>query len=242
MARARVAAHRGVVVTPSADVGAPATRVLLVDDQELVRVGFRLILERSGLVVVGEAGDGAAGVAAAAELDPDVVLMDIRMPVMDGIEATRRILDADASRRVLALTTFDLDEIVFAAVRAGASGFLLKDVPPADLVHAVRVVARGEAMLAPALTARLLERFAAAPVPEAGVPPELDLTEREVEIVRLVARGRSNAEIGRALFLSESTVKTYVSRLLAKLGAHDRVQIAILAYETGLVRPGEGAD
>lgn len=219
-----------------------ATRVLLVDDQELVRVGFRLILERAGLEVVGEAGDGAAGVAAAAELDPDVVLMDIRMPVMDGIEATRRILEADAGRRVLALTTFDLDEVVFAAVRAGASGFLLKDVPPADLVHAVGVVARGEAMLAPTVTARLLERFAAAPSPGTALPGDLDLTEREVEIIRLVARGRSNAEIGAALFLSESTVKTYVSRLLAKLGAHDRVQIAILAYESGLVRPGEHAD
>ncbi|MGR0321141.1 response regulator [Agromyces sp. ZXT2-3] len=221
--------------------GADATRVLLVDDQELVRVGFRLILERAGLEVVGEAADGAAGVAAAAELQPDVVLMDIRMPVMDGIEATRRILDADASRRVLALTTFDLDEIVFAAVRAGASGFLLKDVPPADLVHAVRVVARGEAMLAPALTARLLERFAAAPPPDAALPPDLHLTEREVEIIRLISRGHSNAEIGAELFLSESTVKTYVSRLLAKLGAHDRVQIAILAYESGLVRPGDRA-
>ncbi|WP_353829211.1 response regulator [Agromyces sp. SYSU T0242] len=218
---------------------AAPTRVLLVDDQALVRVGFRLILERAGLQVVGEAGDGAAGVVAASDLAPDVVLMDIRMPVMDGIEATRRILDADASRRVLALTTFDLDEIVFAAVRAGASGFLLKDVPPADLVHAVGVVARGDAMLAPAPTARLLERFAEAPSPETALPRDLDLTDREVEIVRLVARGRSNAEIGATLFLSESTVKTYVSRLLAKLGAHDRVQIAILAYESGLVRPGE---
>ncbi|WP_438855435.1 response regulator [Agromyces sp. M3QZ16-3] len=215
------------------------TRVLLVDDQELVRVGFRLILERAGLEVVGEAGDGAEGVAAAADLSPDVVLMDIRMPVMDGIEATRRILAADATRRVLALTTFDLDDVVFAAVRAGASGFLLKDVPPADLVHAVGVVARGEAMLAPAVTARLLERFTSAPSPDAALPTDLGLTDREIEIVRLVARGRSNAEIGAALFLSESTVKTYVSRLLAKLGAHDRVQIAILAYESGLVRPGE---
>lgn len=217
-------------------------RVLLVDDQELVRVGFRLILERAGIDVVGEAGDGEAGVAAAQALDPDVVLMDIRMPVMDGIEATRRILDADASRRVLALTTFDLDEVVYAAVRAGASGFLLKDVPPADLVHAVGVVSRGEAMLAPTVTARLLERFASAPSPQSELPKALELIEREVEIIRLVARGRSNAEIGDALFLSESTVKTYVSRLLAKLGVHDRVQIAILAYESGLVRPGERAD
>ncbi|WP_430645862.1 response regulator [Agromyces sp. GXS1127] len=221
--------------------GAASTSVLLVDDQELVRVGFRLILERAGIEVVGEAGDGAAAVAAAAELDPDVVLMDIRMPVMDGIEATRRILDGDPSSRVLALTTFDLDEIVFAAVRAGASGFLLKDVPPADLVHAVGVVARGDAMLAPAVTARLLERFASVPSPESALPPDLELTERELEIIRLVGRGRSNAEIGATLFLSESTVKTYVSRLLTKLRAHDRVQIAILAYESGLVRPGEAA-
>ncbi|MGR2753433.1 response regulator [Agromyces arachidis] len=235
MARSRQPPDGSGIVTD-----AVPTRVLLVDDQELVRVGFRLILERAGLDVVGEAGDGAAAVAAAAELAPDVVLMDIRMPIMDGIEATRRVLEADASRRVLALTTFDLDEIVFAAVRAGASGFLLKDVPPADLVHAVRVVARGEAMLAPAPTARLLERFADAPSPDAALPR--DLTDREVEIIRLVARGRSNAEIGATLFLSESTVKTYVSRLLAKLGAHDRVQIAILAYESGLVRPGERQD
>jgi DNA-binding NarL/FixJ family response regulator len=218
-------------------------RLVLVDDQALVRAGFRLILERAGLDVVGEAENGEIGVAMVADTAPDVVLMDIRMPVMDGIEATRRIVAHADPPRVLALTTFDDDEYVYAAVRAGASGFMLKDAPPADLVHAVGVVARGEAMLAPPLTARLLDRFATVPGgPGPNVDARLsDLTERELEIVRLVARGFANAEIGRTLFLSESTVKTYVSRLLGKLGVHDRVQIAILAYESGLVRPGERA-
>jgi len=218
-------------------------RLVLVDDQALVRAGFRLILERAGLDVVGEAENGEIGVAMVADTAPDVVLMDIRMPVMDGIEATRRIVAHADAPRVLALTTFDDDEYVYAAVRAGASGFMLKDAPPADLVHAVGVVARGEAMLAPPLTARLLDRFATVPGgPGPNVDARLsDLTERELEIVRLVARGFANAEIGRTLFLSESTVKTYVSRLLGKLGVHDRVQIAILAYESGLVRPGERA-
>ena len=214
------------------------TRVLLADDQELVRAGFRLILERAGMVVVGEAGDGVAAVAAARDLAPDVVLMDIRMPRMDGIEATRSVLADRTTTRVLALTTFDLDEYVYAAVQAGASGFLLKDVPPDDLVHAVRVVARGEAMLSPALTRRLLERFAAAPPP--GELPAVwsRLTERELAVARCVARGRSNAEIAAELFLSEATVKTYVSRLFTKLDVRDRVQVAVLAYETGLVQPG----
>ncbi|MDF2574961.1 MAG: two component transcriptional regulator, LuxR family [Agromyces sp.] len=218
-------------------------RLVLVDDQALVRAGFRLILERAGLDVVGEAENGEIGVAMVADTAPDVVLMDIRMPVMDGIEATRRIVAHADPPRVLALTTFDDDEYVYAAVRAGASGFMLKDAPPADLVHAVGVVARGEAMLAPPLTARLLDRFATVPGgPGPNVDARLsDLTERELEIVRLVARGFANAEIGRTLFLSESTVKTYVSRVLGKLGVHDRVQIAILAYESGLVRPGERA-
>jgi DNA-binding NarL/FixJ family response regulator len=213
--------------------------VLVVDDQELVRMGFRLILERAGFVVVGEACDGVDAVAAVRELRPDVVLMDIRMPRLDGVEATRRSMGGlGALPKVLVRTTFDLDEYVYAAVRAGASGFLLKDVSPDDLVHAVRVVARGESMLAPSLIARLLDQFTARP--PAGQPPaELaELTERELEVTRLVARGLSNAEIGARLFLSEATVKTYVSRLLAKLGLRDRVQVAVLAYETGVVEAG----
>lgn len=211
-------------------------RVLIVDDQELVRAGFRLILERAGFVVVGEAGDGQEAVALAATLTPDVVLMDVRMPVLDGIEATRKIVAATADPpRVLALTTFDLDEYVAAAMQAGASGFLLKDAPPDDLVHAVHVVFRGDTLLAPAVTARLLHRFAT--VDPRAAPP---LTAREAEIVRHVARGLSNAEIGRELFLSEATVKTYVSRLLMRLGVRDRVQLTVLAYETGIVHPGEG--
>jgi DNA-binding NarL/FixJ family response regulator len=214
------------------------TRVLVVDDQELVRAGFSLILQRAGLAVVGEAADGVEALDVAARTEPDVVLMDVRMPRLDGIEATRRLLAARPEARVLALTTFDLDEYVYAAVQAGASGFLLKDVSPEDLVHAVRVVARGDAMLAPALTRRLLDRFTAQPLP-GRLPPALDaLSEREVSVLRLVARGLPNAEIGRQLFLSEATVKTYVSRLLTKLDCRDRVQLAVLAYETGLVQPG----
>jgi DNA-binding NarL/FixJ family response regulator len=214
------------------------TRVLVVDDQELVRAGFRLILERAGIEVVGEAGDGAQALELARRLAVTVVLMDIRMPRMDGIEATRLLLRERPQVRVLALTTFDLDEYVYAAVRAGASGFLLKDVPPDDLVHAVRVVERGEAMLAPALTRRLLERFAGAPLP-GEVPARWGvLTEREVAVARCVARGLSNGDIGKKLFLSEATVKTYVSRLFTKLGVRDRVQLAVLAYETGLVQVG----
>jgi DNA-binding NarL/FixJ family response regulator len=213
-------------------------RVLVVDDQELVRAGFRLILERAGMTVVAEAADGLDALAAARGTAPDVVLMDVRMPRLDGIEATRRLVAATPEVKVLALTTFDLDEYVYAAVRAGASGFLLKDVSPDDLVRAVTAVARGETMLAPALTRRLLERFAAAPAPGAA-PTGLDgLTDREVEVLRLVARGLSNADIGAQLFLSEATVKTYVSRLLAKLELRDRVQLAVLAYESGLVTAG----
>lgn len=214
------------------------TTVLVVDDQELVRAGFRLILEKAGVEVVGEAGDGVEAVERAAELGPSVVLMDVRMPRMDGIEATRQVTRTNPGTKVLALTTFALDEYVYAAVRAGASGFLLKDVAPADLVYAVRVVERGDSLLAPVLTRRLLERFAGAPLP--GVLPEAwrDLTERELAVARLVARGESNAEIGGELFLSEATVKTYVSRLFTKLGVRDRVQLAVLAYETGLVQAG----
>jgi DNA-binding NarL/FixJ family response regulator len=217
----------------------PPVRVLLVDDQELVRVGFRLILQRAGFDVVGEAADGLEAVEAVRDLRPDVVLMDIRMPRLDGVEATRRIMQLVGEHpRVLVLTTFDLDEYVYEAVRAGASGFLLKDVAPDDLVHAVRVVARGETMLAPALIARLLERFTSRPM-AGSAPAELEgVTERELEVARLVAQGLSNAEISAHLFLSEATVKTYVSRLLSKLHLRDRVQIAVLAYRTGLVEPG----
>jgi DNA-binding NarL/FixJ family response regulator len=214
------------------------TSVLVVDDQELVRTGFALILERAGMTVVGEAADGVEAVELAERTHPDVVLMDVRMPRRDGIEATRMVLDVSPQSRVLALTTFDLDEYVFAAVRAGASGFLLKDVSPADLVHAVEVVARGDAMLAPAVTSRLLERFSAAPLP--GERPESlrNLSDREIEVLRAIARGRSNDEIAGELYLSESTVKTYVSRLLSKVGCRDRVQLAVLAYESGLVQAG----
>ncbi len=214
----------------------PAARLLLVDDQALVRHGFRLILERGGFEVVAEAGDGVQAVEAAAQHEPDVVLMDIRMPRLDGIEATRRIVAARPEARVLALTTFDLDEYVMSAIRAGASGFMLKDVDPEDLAHAVRVVARGEAMLAPELTRRLLDRFTSAPEPR---PLPEEVTERETAVLKLVARGWSNTEIAAELCLSEATVKTYVSRLLFKLDRRDRVQLAVLAYETGLVRPGE---
>jgi DNA-binding NarL/FixJ family response regulator len=218
------------------------TTVLVVDDQELVRAGFTLILQKGGMTVVGEAHDGLEAVDLALELEPDVVLMDVRMPRLDGIEATRRLLAKAANPpKVLALTTFDLDEYVYAAVRAGASGFLLKDVPPNDLVHAVGVVARGESMLAPAVTRRLLERFSQRPLPGA-LPPELErLTERERAVARLVARGLSNGDIAGELFLSEATVKTYVSRLLSKLDLRDRVQIAVLAYESGLVQVGDSS-
>ncbi|KAB7743116.1 response regulator [Nostocoides sp. F2B08] len=213
--------------------------MVLVDDQELVRAGFRLILERAGMTVVGEAADGLQAVEVVRDLAPDVVLMDIRMPRMDGVEATRRIASSGSGRtRVLVLTTFDLDEYVYQAVVAGASGFLLKDVAPDDLIHAVRVVARGEAMVAPAVIARLLERFSRSPAPGALPPVWSGLTERELEVARLVARGLSNAEVGGQLFLSEATVKTYVSRILAKLQLRDRVQVAVLAYESGLVRVG----
>ncbi|MET0998836.1 MAG: response regulator transcription factor [Marmoricola sp.] len=215
------------------------TRVIVVDDQELVRTGFAMILEKAGLEVVGQGADGEEGVALAAEHRPDVVLMDVRMPRLDGIEATRRITAEEDSPRVLVLTTFDLDEHVYAAVRAGASGFLLKDVAPDDLVHAVGVVARGEAMLAPALIRRLLERFSRhAPSPAVAAAVSR-LSDREEGVARLVARGRSNAEIAAELYLSEATVKTYVSRLLTKLGLRDRVQIAVWAYESGLVQVGE---
>jgi len=217
------------------------TRVLLVDDQPLLLTGFRLILEsEDDLQVVGEAADGAVAVRQVQALRPDVVLMDVRMPVMDGIEATRRITALPDPPRVLVLTTFDLDEHVVEALRAGASGFLLKDVPADDLVEAVRLVHRGDAVVAPRVTRRLLDRFAsslpsAAPGRTASLP---ELTEREREVLLLVARGMSNAEIAAELVLSETTVKTHVSNTLAKLGLRDRVQAVVLAYESGLVRPG----
>ena len=217
-------------------------RVLLADDQALVRAGFRMILKAEpGIEVAGEAGDGDEAVRLTSELSPDVVLMDVRMPLMDGIEATRRIVDGDEAPRVLVLTTFDLDEYVYEALRAGASGFLLKDAPEDQLVAGIRIVADGGSLFAPAVTRRLIERFAARRAIE---PPRgLDeLTARELEVLRLVARGLSNAEIAATLVVSEHTVKTHVAHVLRKLDLRDRVQAVVLAYETGIVRPGSGLD
>jgi DNA-binding NarL/FixJ family response regulator len=215
-------------------------RVLLVDDQALLRAGFRLILESEpDLEVAGEAGDGHEAVEAAGRLAPDVVLMDIRMPRLDGIEATRRVVRAPGAARVLILTTFDLDEYVFEALRAGASGFLLKDTPPEDLVSAIRVVAGGDGLLAPSVTRRLIEEFARQPARDAPPPAALDsLTARELEVLTLMARGLTNHEIATQLFVGETTVKTHVGRVLDKLGLRDRVQAVVLAYECGLVLPG----
>ncbi|HZT17026.1 MAG TPA: response regulator transcription factor [Gaiellaceae bacterium] len=212
-------------------------RVLVVDDQALVRSGFRMILEeRDDIDVVGEAENGREAVDAALRTSPDVVLMDVRMPELDGIEATARILAERPDARVLILTTFDLDEYVARALRAGASGFLLKDVRPTQLVDAIRVVAAGDALLAPTVTRRLLDRFA--DTLDASPPPELEsLTDRELEILRLVADGLSNAEIAERLVVGESTVKTHVSSVLRKLQLRDRVQMVIAAYDAGLVRP-----
>lgn len=215
-------------------------RVLLVDDQPLLRTGFRMILSAEpDLTIVGEAADGASGVEAARRLLPDVVLMDIRMPVMDGIAATRALAGPGVENpaKVLILTTFGLDEYVVEALRAGASGFLLKDAPPDDLVEAIRIVAAGEALLAPSVTRRLLDRVASRlpPARENAIPALSELTEREMEVLKLVARGLSNAEIAEKLVVSETTIKTHVSRVLAKLEIRDRVQAVILAYETGLV-------
>jgi DNA-binding NarL/FixJ family response regulator len=215
-----------------------AIRVLIADDQALVRSGFRLIVEtRPDLEVVGEAENGEEAVQLAAALEPDVVLMDVRMPGVDGIEATRRIVAAGSSARILVLTTFDLDEYVYAAVRAGASGFLLKDVRPADLVDAIRLVADGNALLGPTVTRRLLERFADPGAAGGAEQAVAGLTEREREILRLLASGMSNAELARTLILSEATVKSHVSSVLRKLGVRDRVQAVIVAYDAGLVRP-----
>jgi DNA-binding NarL/FixJ family response regulator len=216
-------------------------RVLLCDDQALVRGGFHMILDaRDDLEVVGEAENGREAVELGRRLDPDVILMDVRMPELDGVEATRQLVDGGSRARVLILTTFDLDEYVYEAIRAGASGFLLKDVRPPELVEAIRVVARGDALLAPTVTRRLLDRFASTlPEEPSPAPPALDvLTEREVQVLRLIASGRSNAELAAELFVSETTVKTHVSSILRKLDLRDRVQAVILAYELGLVRAG----
>ena len=215
-------------------------RVLLADDQALVRAGFRMILKAEpGIEVAGEASDGSEAVALARDLAPDVVLMDVRMPVMDGIEATRRIVGDEESPRVLVLTTFDLDEYVFEALRAGASGFLLKDAPEEQLVAGIRIVADGGSLFAPAVTRRLIERFAGTHARKP--PPELEeLTPRELEILRLVARGLSNAEIAALLVVSEHTVKTHVAHVLGKLGLRGRVQAVVVAYEAGVVEPGSG--
>jgi DNA-binding NarL/FixJ family response regulator len=216
-------------------------RVLLCDDQALVRSGFRMILDaREDLEVVGEAEDGLQAIALARKLDPDVILMDVRMPELDGVEATRRLVAGGSRARILILTTFDLDEYVYEAIRAGASGFLLKDVQPSQLVDAIRVVAAGEALLAPTVTRRLLDRFADTLQADDGAPPpSLDsLTEREREVLKLLASGLSNAELAERLFLSETTVKSHISGVLRKLDLRDRVQAVVLAYEAGLVRPG----
>jgi DNA-binding NarL/FixJ family response regulator len=214
--------------------------VLIADDQTLVRTGFRMILDaEEDLRVVGEAKDGTDAVEAARRCHPDVILMDIRMPRMDGLEATRRIVRGSDAPKVLMLTTFDLDEYVFDALRAGASGFLLKDAPPEQLVAGIRAVAEGQALLAPAITRRLIETFVQSPPRAAPPPPELEeLTDREHEVLRLMARGLSNAEIANELIVSSTTVKTHVARVLSKLGLRDRVQAVVLAYETGIVAPG----
>lgn len=218
-------------------------RVLLVDDQPLLRTGFRMILEAEpDIAVVGESGDGEQAVADARALQPDVVLMDIRMPRVDGVQATRQITGAarETAPRVLVLTTFDLDEYVVEALRAGASGFLLKDVPAEDLVTAIRTVSRGDAVVAPSITRRLLDMFASRfPATDSPTPATLQhLTDREREVLTLVARGYSNAEIAAELVVSETTVKTHVGNVLTKLGLRDRVQAAVYAYESGLVQPG----
>jgi len=218
--------------------------VVIADDQTLVRSGFRMILGAAGIPVVAEAADGGEAVAAVLKHRPEVVLMDIRMPEMDGLEATRRILAAPTGRdcRIIMLTTFDLDQYVYAALTAGASGFLLKDVSPEQLVAAVRMVRSGDALLAPSITRRLVERFAPRGSARPAVPADLsDLTPRELEVLRLLARGLSNAELATELTLSEATVKTHVGRILTKLQLRDRVQAVVLAYETGLAGPGAPA-
>jgi DNA-binding NarL/FixJ family response regulator len=214
------------------------TRVLIADDQELMRAGFRMILEAAGVEVVGEAADGLQAVDMVASLQPDVVLMDVRMPMMDGIEATSRVTHM-GDTKVLILTMFDLDDYVYRALRAGASGFMLKDAPKEELLNAIEVVARGDALLAPGVTRRLIEEFAQRPDPSARRSEALpSLTERELDVIRLVARGMSNAEIAAELVVSEATVKTHVAHILTKLNLRDRVQAVVVAYENGIVRPG----
>jgi DNA-binding NarL/FixJ family response regulator len=210
-------------------------RVVVADDQSMVRAGFRMLLSgEDDIEVVAEAANGLEAVEKAARFDPTVILMDIRMPELDGLEATRRILTADPEARVLILTTFDLDEYVYEALRAGASGFVLKDDPPEQLIAAIRTVAAGDALLSPGVTKRVIERFSRLPRP--APPKELDeLSERERDVFALIARGLSNAEIGQELFISETTVKTHVTHILSKLGLRDRVQAVVLAYQAGLV-------
>ena len=219
--------------------GAAKARVLLVDDQALVRAGFRMVIDsQPDLEVVGEAGDGLAGVQAVERLRPDLVVMDVRMPVLDGIEATRRIVAQPGAPRVVVLTTFDLDEHALAAIRAGASGFLLKDAPPEDMLTALRTVHAGDAVIAPSTTRRLLDHLAPLGADPVAVQRVGELTEREREVLVAMARGWSNSEIATRLFVAEGTVKTHVGRILAKLDARDRVQAVIVAYDAGLVRPG----
>ena len=221
------------------------TRVLIVDDQALVRAGFRVLIEAADdLEVVGEAENGEGAIDRVAETEPDVILMDIRMPVTDGLEATRRILEAHAEGgpRVLVLTTFDADEYVYEALRVGASGFLLKDAEPEQLIEAIRVIAAGDALLAPSVTRRLITEFASRPEVRRARPPELDaLTEREHEVLELIAQGMSNDEIAQRLFISPTTSKTHVSHVMMKLGARDRAQLVVIAYESGVVVPGPGS-
>ena len=225
-----------------------STRVLLADDQELMRMGFRMVIDtQPDMAIVGEAANGREAVAATSELEPDVVLMDVRMPELDGVHATRLIAESGSHARIIILTTFDLDEYVYAALRAGASGFLLKDAPPDDLLAAIRAVASGDAVVAPSVTRRLLSSFASRlPEPELDGPERGEdarlelLTAREREVLLHVARSLSNAEIAEQLVLSEATVKSHVGRILAKLDLRDRVQIVVFAYENGLVTPARG--